>query len=89
MKSLIRHKKLLGLALAVALVTIAVVLPASASVGVCCGITGHYIYFSDATHRTIVGTCTINGCTGETVCSGSVTQFYIEKGTCCSDTCGE
>ena len=90
MRSLLRHKKLLGLALAVALVTIAVVVPASAGSPICCGYTVHYSYYSDASHTTFVGACTINGfCTGGTACSGTKTQFYLVNTTCCSIFCGE
>jgi hypothetical protein len=73
-----------ALLLLAAVLMVTAMMPAPSHALICCGYTLHYAYFTDATHTTLVGSCTYNAyCVGDDYCSGTQTNYYTLSETCC------
>jgi len=74
----------LGLLLVTFLGVAAALVPAPGLGVLCCGYTTHYIYYNNAAHTSITGSCTYNeACTGAVYCDGTKTGYYTVSSTCC------
>ena len=75
--------KLLCLSLAAVLAMLAWLPPAAHAVR-CCSFDVHTIYYSDAQHSQVVGSCDVNeACAGSDFCSGQRSSFSTTSSTCC------
>ena len=83
-----RHFRL-GMLLVTFLLVTTALLPAPTHGIVCCSVTLHVTYYSNAAHSTIVGNCVYNeACAGSDFCTGSRSAYSTSFNTCCPN-CSE